>query len=214
MPNNFCVYQLTCVVSGKHYVGQTNNITKRMRLHRTSSFCRALHNAIKAHGWDAFQLSLLHENLSVEEANRLEVAAIERLNTLAPNGYNLRVGGDNRRLSEETKQRIREARIGRGRTHSEETKQRMRLAAKARGPMSEETKQKIRESKQGKPSPTKGKQLRERTPEHLQRLSEAKTGKNNPNFGKPGTMLGRKQTPESVEARVLSRKAKKDQLTR
>ena len=45
---------------------------------------------------------------------------------------------------------------------------------------------------------------------HKEKLSLAKRGENNPNFGKPGTMLGRKRTPEHTAKIQASKLAKKN----
>jgi hypothetical protein len=107
----------------------------------------------------------------------------------------LTTGGDNKVLSEETKQRINDAKKGVKR--SEETKQRMKEARVGKvSPL------------KGRVSPLKGRKLPPRTDEHRAKLAETKLGEKNPNFGKDGTHLGttwseetRRKYNETVAAR-------------
>jgi group I intron endonuclease len=131
------------------------------------------------YGWENFTTEILHSNITLDEANTLEKQLIAECNTIVPNGYNLMSGGNNSLHSEETKQKMSASKRG-----------------KPRGSHSEETKIKLSEAAKHMNADTKAK------------LSAAKKGNNNPNFGKPGTMLGRKQTPESIAKRIAARKAK------
>jgi len=148
------IYILTSP-SRKSYIGQTSrSIHKRLEEHRTgkSAGCRAIYNAIHFYGWDAFVIDWYY--CPDEDLNKHEELMEEVLGTLAPDGYNLRKGGDNRKPSDETKQRISEAKLGI--LKSEETKQKMseaQLGEKNHNfgiPKSEETKQKMSEAKLGK----------------------------------------------------------------
>jgi group I intron endonuclease len=103
---SYCIYQHTSP-SGKSYIGQTNNYKSRCRQHQEESGSTAFSNAVKKYGWDEFQHRILAENLTLEEANGLEELAIIELNTIAPNGYNLLGGGNNRYASEQVKEAAR-----------------------------------------------------------------------------------------------------------
>jgi len=156
------IYMLTSP-NGKTYIGQTiRPIEKRFEEHQKSNRCRALYNAIKLHGWDAFEKDWYY--CPDEELNKHEELMVEVLGTLSPNGYNLVEGGGSRgKASEETKQNmrkpksdehkqsIREARVGT--TRSEETKQKQREAHLGKQ-TSEETKQKQREANSGEKHPS------------------------------------------------------------
>ena len=139
--------------SGKSYIGQTNDIDRRNRDHnRSYSGCTAFCNAIQKYGWNSFTHEILIDNLTLEQANILEEHFIAQYNTLSPNGYNLTTGGNNRLLSEETKQKIRQARLGIKR--SEETKRRMSIANIGKK-VSIETKQKLVEVRKNESNDTK-----------------------------------------------------------
>jgi hypothetical protein len=106
--------------------------------------------------------------------------------------------------------------IHKGRQHSEESRHKMSEHNHNKGKhLSEETKQKISESEKGKviedwhrkriSEANKGKILSQETKD---KMSESKKGCKNPRFGKPGTMLGRKQSEESRKKISNSQKGK------
>lgn len=143
----FLIYKHTSP-SGKSYIGQTNNLSRRNNGHNSiTSPCRALRNAIIKYGWNNFTHEILAENLTIEEANKLESHFILEHNTLAPLGYNLTTGGNNKKSSVETKKKILVSMSGR--TISESTKQKISRIHKGKI-TSEETKQKLREANLGK----------------------------------------------------------------
>ena len=90
-------YKLTSP-NGKSYHGITIlSVNRRMTGHRTAArngSTYPLHAAIRKYGFDAFKLEVLSESKDLAELHRLEVEAIARDNTVAPNGYNLTAGGE------------------------------------------------------------------------------------------------------------------------
>jgi len=93
-----CVYLLTCEGSGKQYVGLTSrSIDCRFKEHIADARNRSrfpLHRAINKYGADNFKLETLAITDDRDELSRLEVEAISKFNTRAPNGYNLTGGGE------------------------------------------------------------------------------------------------------------------------
>jgi group I intron endonuclease len=190
------IYMLTSP-SGKIYIGQTiRSIEKRFKQHQqTSSTCVAIYNAIKYHGWENFETDWYE--CPDEDLNFDEELLVREMGTLAPSGYNLKEGGGNGKLSEETKQKIGEAQLGEkshmfGKTLSDETKQKLSEAKKGEKshmfgkPKSDEIKQKIREANLGKTQSEKTIQKRVksntgkiRTEETKQKMKEAKLGEKN-----------------------------------
>ncbi len=150
--NMWMIYKFTSP-SGRSYIGQTNNFNRRKRQHQLTTGSRAFHNAIKKYGFETFQLEILAENLTSDEANELEVKYIMEYDTLAPSGYNLTTGGLNQQPSDETKRRLSEAKIGKPRQpFTAEHKQKISMALSDK-PRSSETRKKIASSKLGKPQP-------------------------------------------------------------
>lgn len=123
--NSGHIYLLTCS-NGKKYVGQavcvlSNNrnygFTQRWKGHileakNNKGYCRVLDNAIRKYGKDSFKVELIEEIL-LEQLNEREEYWILKLNTLSPNGYNLKTGASkNSRSSDETKEKQRQSMIG------------------------------------------------------------------------------------------------------
>ena len=157
--------------NGKIYIGQTTRpIEKRIEEHRTgkSISCRALYNAIQYHGWENFEKDWYE--CPDEDLNFDEELLVREMGTLAPDGYNLKEGGGNGKLCEETKKKIGEAQRGEKNHNYGKTK-------------SDETKRKMSESQRGEKGYMYGKT---HTEESKQRMSESRCGEKNPNFGKTG----------------------------
>ena len=103
----YCLYLFT--LNDKKYVGQTNDTYHRFSKHiKPYSGCRYIRNAIQTHGWENATMEILLMDLTLEEANRLETHYIDTLGTLAPGGYNLTRGGDNREWSGDSKRALSE----------------------------------------------------------------------------------------------------------
>lgn len=88
------LYQITNLINGKIYIGQTNNITKRWSNHRC---CNSPHmvitKAIQKYGVENFKFEVLYRNVSIDEIDELEIKTIQEKNCQVPNGYNIADGG-------------------------------------------------------------------------------------------------------------------------
>lgn len=145
----YMIYKLTCIPSGKSYIGLTKDIDERVAHHkRLSSRCPAIRNAVQKHGWDNFTTTILKAGLSLDEANEMEVLMIESHGTLAPAGYNLQTGGDHRILAEESRQKL--SKSHKGKPLSEEHKAKIKATRLVGIPRSAETKAKISAAQQGR----------------------------------------------------------------
>jgi len=86
------------------YVGQTKDLNARLKQHqKVNSGCRYLKHAISFYTFDNAIITILEDNLTIDEANMLETLYIKELNTLVPNGYNLNEGGNCAPMMQETK---------------------------------------------------------------------------------------------------------------
>lgn len=116
-----CIYMLTSP-SGKRYIGQTINLKNRMQKYacNDSKAQVAIYRAIKKYGWKSFDVDILLEvkrKDNVREVlNIFESAFIKKLNTIDPYGYNLTYGGDYKKLSAATIEKIRLSNLGRKQT--------------------------------------------------------------------------------------------------
>jgi len=148
------VYLVTNLINGKQYVGQTvKKLNLRWNEHTSCKSNGALHKAIRKHKKENFVVSVLHECVTKEEMDFVEIFYISLLNTRAHNGYNLTEGGEGRsgyHLSEEAKKRISEKNSGHVMSDEQKAQISKRHKGVKRGPRSEETKKKISLSHLGK----------------------------------------------------------------
>jgi len=136
------IYCITNKINNKMYIGQaisySSNGRKRGTIKRWSDHvnraknyvdeCRLLESSIRKYGKDNFTIEVLLI-CNQEKLNYYEGLFIQKFNTAAPNGYNLRIEGENGRLhSDETKKKMTETRLGK--KHSEETKKKIGNAHK------------------------------------------------------------------------------------
>lgn len=167
MTKTASLYKLTSP-SGKVYIGISIDVKKRWGEHKSAANCGvqgALYNAIRKYGWDKFVCEVVEE-ASFEEIKFKEIETIRLLNTLAPNGYNLTLGGDGTLgcfKSEEVRRKI--AAPQRGRKFTEEHRAKLSAALKGRK-LPEEVKRKIGDAS--------AKVVR--TPEWCAKISKSKKG--------------------------------------
>ena len=85
------IYKITNKVNGKSYIGQSNNIERRLKEHKyiSSESNKSLKRAYKKYGKDNFEFSILEE-CKLEELDEKEIYYI---NTLKPE-YNRTIGGN------------------------------------------------------------------------------------------------------------------------
>lgn len=136
---------------GTQYVGQSNcfyfrnsdktyrnaGYMRRWKSHITRANsvkvgkdCVYLNNAIKLHGPENFQIFVIEETF-IKKLNDREQFWIKRLNTVAPNGYNLNTGGSQgKRHSEVSLKKMSEAKIGKKRSEESIAKLKVSLAGK------------------------------------------------------------------------------------
>ena len=206
----YCVYVHINKINGKKYVGQTingNNPNKRWDNGNGYKHSPIFWKAIQKYGWDNFEHDVIASNLTKEEADNFEKLLIKKLDTMnSDNGYNVEPGGSNNRtMSESTRNKLRELRIGKknpmygvrltkekngmyGKHHSDETKKKISNAIRGEKhcnygkKMSAEQKEKISKSKLGKytgaDNPFYGKRHTEET---RRKIGDANLGSNSTN---------------------------------
>jgi group I intron endonuclease len=160
------IYKATNTVNQKIYIGQTTRcFDHRKRQHIASSKNGSkikFHLAINKYGEENFCWEVLCDCYDLKQMNIMEEFYIWKLNsTNKEYGYNIKFGGGNFKLSQETKNKIGEK--AKGRKHSDESKRKMS------------------ESRKGENHFRFGKQL---TDDHKKKLSIARTGKKNSELSK------------------------------
>jgi group I intron endonuclease len=98
------IYKITNKINGKAYVGRTKcaRVNDRWKTHKSPKSGRgvsAIKEAILKYGVDNFVFETLIKASSEDELALLEAQTIQKLNTMAPHGYNLTSGGENYKRS-------------------------------------------------------------------------------------------------------------------
>lgn len=110
--------------NGKIYIGMTSQKPqKRWQNGKAYKENEYFNRAIKKYGWNNFKHEILKENLSKEEAEKLEIYLInvEYKSNIRKNGYNIEYGGCHKgKTSEETKRKISKANKGKHNSPSTE----------------------------------------------------------------------------------------------
>lgn len=167
------IYCIENKIDHKKYIGQSVDIQKRWRHHKTTlrngtHINTHLQRAWKKYGEENF-LFYVVEEVGVEDLDRREIELIKELGTFK-NGYNLTSGGEGQRerfLTEEEKKHLSEINMGEknpnyGLKRSEKTKRRMSesMRGKKHGPHSEEWKRTVSSKLKGKEKPYFNKPVR------------------------------------------------------
>ena len=125
--NNYKVY-IHKFPNGKAYIGITRQEPK-IRWGGGNGYVRNeyMYRAIKKYGWENIDHIILFDGLSEADACEIEKSLIKKHRTNEKEfGYNIESGGQCSNLAESTKQKLREAHIGK--SASEETREKMRAS--------------------------------------------------------------------------------------
>lgn len=127
------IYKATNLINGKVYIGQSvRSFRHRKNEHAYSaknSSDSYFHRAIRKYRINSFKWEVLCCCFTLEGLNEMEVYFITLYDSFE-NGYNQELGGLNSLHSEETREKIRQANLGK--EVSKETKQKLREAGKFR----------------------------------------------------------------------------------
>lgn len=107
------IYMFTNKINGKKYIGQTINEKCRLIDHKRSRDKIPIDFAIKKYGIGSFNYEILNTIIAsskeglIQQLNRWEVYYISKYNTTDKKlGYNIKMGGSNSLISEETKRKL------------------------------------------------------------------------------------------------------------
>jgi group I intron endonuclease len=108
MKERYAIYKHTNKLNGKVYIGQTKREVEERWSDGVRNYNQHFRNAIKKYGWENFDHEIVSDNLTFDEANKLEKILIERFESMNPDkGYNKTSGGKKfDSLSEDTKTKI------------------------------------------------------------------------------------------------------------
>ena len=125
MNNTGSIYAIYHKDESKYYIGKTSldDPQDRIKDHFRGRGSKVLWNAIQHHGKESFNSRVLHHRIPAEDLNSLERHCVWIFNSIVPNGYNLKLGGEGGPHSEDTIKRMKENHRGfTGKRHSEESK--------------------------------------------------------------------------------------------
>jgi group I intron endonuclease len=208
------IYCITNKINGKKYIGQSWDIERRWKRHRSNVKKPNdvhLYSAFTKYGIENFSFEVIRE---VKENAITQILLdcyedkyIKQFDTLDRNkGYNKRTGGSYGRLSEETKLKMSEAQKGNknwlGHKHTEETKLKISAGNKGKNvgkSASEETREKMSESQKG----------RHHSEETKRKIGESHRGEKNCNYGKSLPKKTKQKMSESRKGKKLSEETKR-----
>lgn len=133
MNNDYCVYCHKNRLNNKRYIGITcQNPQSRWRNGKGYINNDYFYRSIQKYGWDNFEHIILHEKLTKEKAELLEIKIISEYKTTNPNfGYNIERGGNStEKFTNEIKQKISNSL--KGHVCSEETRRKISEANKGK----------------------------------------------------------------------------------
>ena len=188
------IYRIYFPESDKCYIGQTNNLKKRMIDHikcDKSLISRALFK------YDVWKISVLHTCKSRDEANRVEIEEIRNFDSVTPNGYNITRGGNGCsgfEHSEESKAKMSMTHIGAG--HTVETRNRISESTVGYEKTAEHC-ENLSYALKG----NKNRLGREHSDDTIAKMRESKLGDRNPMFGK-------KRSAESSAKMFITKRTK------
>ena len=185
----YTVYKTTNILNGKYYIGkhQTDN-----PLDSYIGTGKAIQNAIKVHGRNAFVKEVLFDFDTEHEMNCKEREMITEEIVNDPMSYNMGVGGEGgphfkgKKHSEVTKQKQSQANIGKSNDYDRYSQTRKKTffaegnqywKNRDQKPVSEETKEKIREKRKNQVPPNLGRKMSE---EQKEKIRQTFLNKNKP----------------------------------
>ena len=112
------IYKITNLINGKVYIGQTYRLLRhRITCYKRLKCNEHLKNAIIKYGFDNFKFEVIYETHNINELNEKEIFYIKEYNSTDKNiGYNIDLGGRNKIVSEETKQKMSKSGLGKKQT--------------------------------------------------------------------------------------------------
>jgi len=191
------IYKATNKVNGKCYIGQTSKVlNKRIYNHfniRKKKSCPYFHNAIHKYGEDNFLWEVIEECSSKKEMDEMEFHYIKQYNSLAPNGYNLTMGGGGSCGYKHTKEECKKISIrNKGILKTKEHKENLSKAREKlwKDPNSvyntKDFREKMSEVQSGKGNGMYGKKHTEETKSKISEKAKLRIGEKNSMWGRRG----------------------------
>ena len=90
-----CIYRITNLINGKHYIGQTIDFQRRKNQHLNRPEKQVINRALEKYGAENFEFEVIHDDIPVEGLDKWELYYINEIyNTYKGHGYNIHIGGN------------------------------------------------------------------------------------------------------------------------
>lgn len=188
------IYKVENIINGKVYIGKTTQLLCKRKCHhkdcaRTNKYNSYFHKAIRKHGWDNFEWSVIDTATNEKELNEKEIYWINfyKIKNIS---YNITIGGDGatgHKHSSESRLKMSEANKKKiapkgenhpmyGKKHSEETRRKISETEKGKI-ISEEQKEFMRIRMTGSGNPMYGKKRPDLSERNRMRAKNYVSGK-------------------------------------
>jgi group I intron endonuclease len=191
------LYRITNKINNKVYIGQATDVSKRWSDHRRAvrinNPTQIIHSAMIKYGVDNFEFNIIASCNNINDANEVETLLVKQYEShiSTGKGYNISLGGRNAPISEETKQKMSMAKIGK------------------KHPLQHI--QNISDALKGKPAHNKGQsrsaEVKNKISESMQRIIFSEDHKNNLSIANTGNK-------HSEESKQKMRKPKSEETKR
>lgn len=201
------IYLIHNKINGKPYVGQTTlGLRRRWNVHksdaRSERYDYPICRAIKKYGEDNFQILEIDKADARDALDNLEQYYIKKYNSLVPNGYNVRPGGNHSEITDATRRKMSECRKRENLSAETLQKYRERMLGNKNllgHKLSEESRKKLRESLKKVPQEIRDRvglknRGQKRSQEFRRKLHESMMGNKN-GFRKNNTASGQLKLP-------------------
>ena len=223
MEQTYCIYKITNQINGKAYIGFTKNFMKRMWGHQNTAqkgVGQAVHAAIRKYGWENFTREELYYSTNKQHTLDMEDVFINLYETKGDRGYNITRGGQQGPPKGYVRKPMTEEQLIRLRDRAKDPETRRKISEKLKGNknclgrhhvVSEEARIRMKLTNKGKYSDKqraitsecmKGNQYAKGhvcTGEQKQKISTFMRNRDH------SYKIGRKQSPETVEKKRISR---------
>lgn len=100
------IYKITNLLTTKVYIGQTvQPLKRRINQHKCKKYAKdgksVISQSIQKHGFENFKVDIIYRATNLVELDYYEEYMIDKYNCISPNGYNLKTGGQQGRLTQD-----------------------------------------------------------------------------------------------------------------
>jgi group I intron endonuclease len=109
------IYKIENKINNMIYIGQTIR-TMEERIYQHKKRDSYISRSLRKYGFDNFDYDIIYNGVDIDDLNEKEIYYIKKYNCIAPNGYNLEIGGKNSQHNEISKKKLSIAHTGKSLT--------------------------------------------------------------------------------------------------